>query len=72
MTLSMKNYPEYYPKIPEKKQVKINLSAELKSMPFVIPEININYIQRGKQKTLNLVLPCPPHRFIQFSNINPG
>ena len=37
MALVVKNYPDYYPKIPAKKQVKINLSADLKTMPYSIP-----------------------------------
>lgn len=48
------------------------MSTSLKAMPFTIPEINIKYLQRGKPKSLTLVLPCPPHRFIEFSNVNPG
>jgi hypothetical protein len=72
MALSFKNYPDYYPVIPEKKQVKINLIAELKTMPFSIPFIHFTFIHRGKPKSISITLPCPPHRFIQFESVNPG
>ena len=69
--MAIKNYPDSYDKVPAKKQVKINISLDLKSMPFTIPEITITYFLKGRTNSLCLFLPCPPHRFIHFDSINP-
>lgn len=71
--MEVKMFPDFFNEIPKGKQVRITLEIQLKSAPYNIPTVFINFVKKGRthpeEKNYNIYLPCSLHRFLEFESI---
>jgi hypothetical protein len=70
--LEIDSYCKEYREISANKQIRIEVNASLRNIPYSMPIMNLQFSKGAERKSTSFYVPLPVHRFLDMQPIQKG